>query len=99
MPDPHANTAPRRPAGDVGTANTLARLPMIAFGTAITKPDVFRRCAEPGIRRAAEADSVVLDRPACGTLFESYNALLDEAAGLDDLEALVLVHQDAEIDD
>ena len=36
-------------------------------------------------------------RPSIGSIFRSYNALLDEFAGRDDLEALVLVHQDAEI--
>jgi Glycosyltransferase like family len=72
---------------------------MIAFGTAITKPEVFRRCAEPGIRRAAEPDSEVLALPATGSIFHSYNALLDRAAMYADLEALVLVHQDAEIVD
>jgi Glycosyltransferase like family len=72
---------------------------MIAFGTSITKPEVFRRCAEPGIRRAAEADSEVLQLAAVGSIAASYNALLDRAAALADLEALVLVHQDAEIVD
>ena len=72
---------------------------MIAFGTAITKPELFRRCAEPGIRRAAEPGSEVLALPATGTIFRSYNALLDRAAAFEDLEALVLVHQDAEIVD
>ena len=72
---------------------------MIAFGSAITKPELFRRCAEPGIRRAAEPDSEVLALPATGTIFQSYNALLDRAAEFEDLEALVLVHQDAEIVD
>jgi hypothetical protein len=36
---------------------------------------------------------------AVGSIFESYNALLDRAAGVTDLEALVLVHQDAELVD
>ena len=72
---------------------------MIAFGCAITNPEQFRRCAEPGIDRAAEADSVRYVGPAVGTIAESYNATLDRAAERDDLEALVLVHQDAEIDD
>lgn len=70
---------------------------MIAFATAVTKPDVHARCALPGIRRVAEPDSVVLDGPAAGTIFQSYNAILDRAAALHDLEALVLVHQDAEL--
>jgi hypothetical protein len=37
--------------------------------------------------------------PSIGSIFRSYNALLDEFSGLEGLEALVLVHQDAEIVD
>jgi ribosomal protein L29 len=72
---------------------------MIAFGSSITSPDFFRRYAEPGIRLAAEPDSEILPFMAAGSLFRSYNLLLDKASELDDLEALVLVHQDAEIVD
>ena len=72
---------------------------MIAFGSAITDPRTYGRCAEPGIRRAAEPDSEVLARPSIGSIFESYNALLEAVAGRRDLEALVLVHQDAEVVD
>ena len=71
---------------------------MLAFAAAITKPEQYASCALPGIRRSAEPDSVFLDGPATGTIFESYNAILDRAAALDDLEALILVHQDAELD-
>jgi hypothetical protein len=70
---------------------------MIAFGSSITRPDVYRTCAEPGIRLVAEPDSVVYGMPAVGTIFRSYNALLDRAAELEGLEAFVLVHQDAQI--
>jgi hypothetical protein len=72
---------------------------MIAFGSSITEPEVYRRCAEPGIRRAAEPDSEIRPMSAVGSIFRSYNALLDEFADRADLEALVLVHQDAEIVD
>ena len=72
---------------------------MIAFGCSITKPDQFRRSAEPGIRRAEEADSVRYELPAAGSISRSYNALLDRAAEHDELEALILLHQDAEIVD
>ena len=72
---------------------------MIAFASSITKPDVYRRCAEPGIQRAAESDSVIEGSASIGSIFRSYNALLDRFAGRPDLEALVLVHQDAEIVD
>jgi hypothetical protein len=72
---------------------------MIAFGMSITKPAVYRRCAQPGIRRAAEPDSEILELAAIGSIARSYNALLDRAAALTDLETLVLVHQDAELVD
>jgi hypothetical protein len=72
---------------------------MIAFGSSITRADVYRRCAAPGIRLAAEADSAIYELSSVGSIFESYNVLLDQAAQRDDLEALVLVHQDAEIVD
>lgn len=72
---------------------------MIAFGVSITKTDVYSRCAEPGIRRVAEPDSAILAYNAPGSIFRSYNLLLDKAAELDDLEALVLLHQDAELVD
>jgi hypothetical protein len=70
---------------------------MIAFGSAITKPEIYSRYAEVGIRRAAEPDSEVFALPSVGSIFASYNALLDRAAARDGLEALVIVHQDAEI--
>jgi hypothetical protein len=70
---------------------------MIAFGSSITRPDVYRRCAQPGIRLAAEPGAVVYEMDAVGSIARSYNALLDRAATLDGLEAFVLVHQDAEI--
>ncbi len=37
--------------------------------------------------------------PSVGSIFASYNALIDRARACEDLEALVLVHQDAEIVD
>jgi len=70
---------------------------MIAFGSAITSPEAFERLARPGIRLAAEADSRVFAYQAAGSIARSYNLIRREAARLPDLEALVLVHQDAEI--
>ena len=70
---------------------------MIAFASSITDGEMYRKAAEPGIRLAAEPDSVVLANAAAGSIFRSYNLILDQAAQLEDLEALVLLHQDAEI--
>ena len=72
---------------------------MIVFGTAVTDLETYDRCAAPGIRLAAEPDSEVVAHQSAGSLFRNYNLLLDRAAARDDLEALVVVHQDAEIVD
>lgn len=60
-------------------------------------PDVYGRCARPGIDRAREPDSVVLANAASGSIARSYNLLLDTVANSPDLEAVVLLHEDAEI--
>jgi hypothetical protein len=85
---------------------------VIAFSCAITDPELYRRCAEPGINLVAEDDSEIvaiasagLNNPdgtfrehnLAGSIFRNYNLILDRVAVRDDLEALVLVHQDAEI--
>lgn len=70
---------------------------MIVFGCSITDPEMYGRCAERGFRVAAEPDSEVIAHAAAGSIFRSYNLLMDTVAERDDLEALVLVHQDAEI--
>jgi len=95
---------PRDPGGDIfredDCAARLRRVSkMIAFGCAITSDKIYQRFAEPGIRLAAEPDSEILVYGAAGSIFRNYNLLLDRAAKLDGLEALVLLHQDAEIVD
>jgi len=72
---------------------------LIAFGSAITDPEAYRRYAEKGIELAREPDSVVFANAPGGSLFRAYNLILELAAERDDLEALVLVHQDAELVD
>jgi hypothetical protein len=72
---------------------------LIAFATAVTDPEAYRKYAEPGIRLSAEPDSEVIANAPGGSLFRAYNLILELAAGLEDLEALVLVHQDAELVD
>jgi hypothetical protein len=72
---------------------------MIVFASSVTDPELYERCAQRGIRVAAEPDSEVMPHAAAGSLFRSYNLILDSIAQRDDVEALVLVHQDAEITD
>src|SRR5436305_166555 len=72
---------------------------MIGFGTAVTQPNAYQRWAQPGIERAQERDSVVYPNSSFGSIFRAYNLLLLQAASHQDLEALVLLHQDVEIVD
>jgi hypothetical protein len=72
---------------------------VIVFASAVTDPSQFRRYAEPGIRRAAEPDTQIIPHPAQGSIFANYNAILEQAAQIEGLEALVLLHQDSEIVD
>ena len=70
---------------------------MIAFGSSIAGADAYRRYAEPGVRRAKEADSPVLAFAAVDSIGRGYNLILDAAAAFDDLEALVIVQPHTEI--
>jgi GT2 family glycosyltransferase len=72
---------------------------VIAFGCSIISPEAYERWAAAGIRLAGEPDSTVFALQAAGSIFRSYNLILDQAAARDDLEALVLVHEDTEIVD
>jgi Glycosyltransferase like family len=72
---------------------------MIVFGSAVTSEEKYRRYAERGIGAAREVDSQTFPRPSEGSIFRTYNAILDHAASIEGLEALVLLHQDSEIVD
>lgn len=70
---------------------------MIAFATAISDPAVYERVALRGLGRVAEPDARLLTRSGYETIQRPYNELLDEAAELPGLEAVVLLHQDLEL--
>ncbi len=72
---------------------------MIAFGCSISSPEAYRRYAERGIELVREPSSQVFAFQAAGSIFRSYNLLVEQSAGCEDLEALVLLHEDAEIVD
>ncbi|HEX6687817.1 MAG TPA: glycosyltransferase [Solirubrobacterales bacterium] len=71
---------------------------MIAFGCAVSDPAVYERLAGPGIERAAEPGSPLFISTGL-PIRDAYNEILDEAAILPGLEALVLLHQDFELTD
>ncbi|MDX6582897.1 MAG: hypothetical protein QOI10_2081 [Solirubrobacterales bacterium] len=74
---------------------------MFVFATAVTDPDVFERAAGAGVRRLREVepDSELIVFASVGSIFRNYNLILDQVKDRDDVEALVLIHQDAEIHD
>jgi len=72
---------------------------VVAIGSAITDPEKYEKFVVPGIELCREPDTEVMSFASSGTLFRSYNLILDEAAKRDDLEFLVLIHQDAQITD
>jgi hypothetical protein len=72
---------------------------MIVFGSAVTDPEAYRRYAEPGLNRVVEPDSKVIANASAGSLFRTYNLILKQASEFEDLEALVLLHQDTELVD
>lgn len=72
---------------------------MIAFGCAITDEEMYRDFALEGIQLVAEPDTQILAYVSVGSIFRNYNLLLDQAKKRGGFEALILVHQDAEITD
>ena len=72
---------------------------MIAFACPVTNGKTYLRFAEPGIELAKEPDSEVHAYQSATSIFRTYNLFLDLAKKRDGLEALVLLHQDAEIVD
>lgn len=72
---------------------------MIVFASAVTDPDVFERCAAAGVELAGEPDTELLPFASTGSIFRNYNLICDQVRDREGLEALVLLHQDAEIVD
>jgi hypothetical protein len=74
---------------------------MIVFATAVTEPQIFERYAAAGVRRLQETNDDVdlIAFASVGSIFRNYNLICEQVAKRDDVEALVLIHQDAEIVD
>lgn len=79
-----------------GEGSTVA---MIAFGCATTSEREYRAYAARTTERLAESDSLLMRRHGCDSIHAPYNEMLEQAAGRDDLEAIVLLHQDLSIVD
>ncbi len=70
---------------------------MIVFAACVADAEKFRTIAAPGLRTATEPDSVVVEATTTTSIFEAYNEVLEAVADREDLEALVLLHEDTEI--
>ena len=68
---------------------------MIAFATYGS----FGARALQGLKLVAEPDSLFIEAVSEHSIFDAYNEVLDELAARDELEALVLLHDDAEVVD
>ena len=72
---------------------------MIAFGCATTNEEEYLAYARPSIARVAEPNALLMRRQGHDSIHEPYNEMLEEAAEYDNLEAVVLLHQDLSIED
>ena len=70
---------------------------MIAFAACVAAPDKLSRFAAPGLHRAMEPDSMFAELETDRSIHEAYNEALEHFAGYEDLEALVLMHEDCEL--
>lgn len=72
---------------------------MIVFGICVASDERLRRWVLPGIERSCGPGVTVLQRRNQRSIYAAYNSILDEAAQIDDLTSLVLLHDDTEIRD
>lgn len=71
---------------------------MLVFATCVGTPATYRRRALPGLQRVAEPDSLLIEATAdAGSIHSAYGEVLDHVAGLAEVEALVLLHEDVEL--
>lgn len=70
---------------------------VIAFAACVADAEKFATIAAPGLRNATEPGSVLIEAETTSSIFEAYNEVLDAVGDRDDLEALVLLHEDTEI--
>lgn len=70
---------------------------MIAFAACVGSPEKLARCAAPGLRRAMAPGDPFAELTTDRSIHEAYNEALDHFGAYDDLEALVLLHEDLEL--
>ena len=72
---------------------------MIAYAACVGDPEKFRTICLPGLRRVAQPEDLLIEADHERSIFAAYNEVLDAVRDRDDLEALVLLHEDTEVTD
>lgn len=70
---------------------------MIAFAACVASQEKLSRFAAPGLHRAMEPGSAFAELETDRSIHEAYNEALEHFAGYEDLDALVLMHEDCEL--
>lgn len=72
---------------------------MFAYGLCIGTEAKYLAFAKPGIDQAVRSGAMVIERRGQRSIFEAYESILAElrAARRDDLEGLILLHEDVEL--
>jgi hypothetical protein len=71
---------------------------LIHYGVCIGSESKYRRCAVPGLELVGALERTIESRDN-SSIFPAYNGVLDAVRDLEDLEALVLLHEDLELRD
>jgi 2-polyprenyl-3-methyl-5-hydroxy-6-metoxy-1,4-benzoquinol methylase len=72
---------------------------VIAYAACVGDPEKFRTICLPGLRRVAQPEDLLIEAEHERSIFAAYNEVLDAVRDRDDLEALVLLHEDTEVTD
>jgi 2-polyprenyl-3-methyl-5-hydroxy-6-metoxy-1,4-benzoquinol methylase len=72
---------------------------VIAYAACVGSPEKFQKICLPGLQRVVQPDDLVIKTEHERSIFAAYNEVLDAVRDRDDLEALVLLHEDTEVTD
>jgi 2-polyprenyl-3-methyl-5-hydroxy-6-metoxy-1,4-benzoquinol methylase len=72
---------------------------VIAYAACVGNPHKFQSICLPGLKRVVGPDDVLIEAEHPQSIFAAYNEVLDAVRDRDDLEALVLLHEDTEVTD
>jgi Glycosyltransferase like family len=72
---------------------------VIVVGVCVGGSGQFERIALPSITRCLGKSALVVERRSQTSIFDAYNSILDEVCAMPELEAVILMHDDVELQD